>query len=219
MYSSKESTGTDQSIIVAAQKRSGSNFVAAIVDTTPYNAVQEPIGLHKSSASPLYPWNYSGKEHVSMEFGHSALATSPYAATMTRNAISWIQEGGKIVKETDPLYLEWLLASLHNIKLITLSRDMRASIASFKSNHLYEKWEYEDKMRHLVQTVHSTKILETLYGGLFPKDFAQQPEMRQLAFYYSLVVKEIERTTSPFNPLKIDYEDLSIEVNLRLDAY
>lgn len=78
-----------------------------------------------------------------------------------------LKEGGRLIKETDPLPIGWLLASV-SLQVVTISRDPRDSIASFKRDDLYTQWGYKEKMDRFAHTVRSNPELAALYiwGGL-----------------------------------------------------
>src|SRR6266581_9138464 len=118
--------------LIVAQKRSGTNFAHDILSLAYVGAVNEPLGLHSDTSdrkrNPLDPWSYSGPDHISTEYGHKELKNDPYGSLLTRQFLGWIDEGGKLIKETDSLYLGWLLASVP-MKTVVIQRDTRASIA------------------------------------------------------------------------------------------
>lgn len=71
------------SAIILGVKRSGTNFTHDILSYAYDSAVQEPLGLHNEGPmsfvrNPLDPWRYSSAQHVSLEYGHTALKEDPY---------------------------------------------------------------------------------------------------------------------------------------------
>lgn len=199
--------------LIIAPKRSGTNFTHDILSLVYAGAVNEPLGLHNDTQggkrNPLDPWNYSGPEHVSYEYGHKELKDDPYGSLLTRQFLGWVNEGGKLVKETDFLYLGWLLASVP-LKTVVIQRDPRASIASFKKSGLYEHWGYQQKMNQFAQTVNATPLLHDLYGDFIDTDsFSDLLPHQQLAFYYSVATSEIARTTHDHETLDVDYTSLT----------
>ena len=106
-----------KSTLIIAPKRSGTNFTHDLLAPYHKSALNEPIGLHselnyQNNGNPLSPWIFSSSEQVSEEFGHSGLKNDTYGSLLTRNFIDWLREGGKLIKETDFLYLGWLVESV-----------------------------------------------------------------------------------------------------------
>lgn len=208
----KETVGLQSAIILAA-KRSGTNFVHGVLSPFYSSAVMEPVGLHNESPSPVMrnpidPWNYSSPEDISEEFGHRSLKDDPYGVLLVKNFLCWLKEAGKLVKETDLLPMGWLLRSVP-LLVVTISRDPRDSIASFKRDDLYTQWGYREKMERFARTVESSPELRDLYGGFTSSEnITMLPKHRQLAYYYAVALREIERTTTTYNPLRISYEEL-----------
>ncbi|MBI4098168.1 MAG: SUMF1/EgtB/PvdO family nonheme iron enzyme [Candidatus Levybacteria bacterium] len=199
--------------LILAPKRSGTNFTHDILAPAFTSAVNEPLGLHNDTLggkpSPLNPWRYSSLEHVSKKYGHVLLEDDPYGSLLARNLVGWLGEGGKLIKETDFLHLGWLLGSVP-LRIVTIRRDPRESIASFRKHDLYEKWGFQDKVYQLADTILSNEQLRRLYGG-FPqlKDIATLPMHQQLAIYYAIAVQEISRATQDYQKLEVNYEDLA----------
>src|SRR5438445_12369675 len=105
----KEFQKTPSALIIAT-KRSGTNFVHDFLSVNYSSSVNEPLGLHHdvpfhTRRSSLDPWEYSSRQHVSEKYGHTRLKDDPYGALITKNFLDWLREGGKLIKETDFLYL------------------------------------------------------------------------------------------------------------------
>lgn len=208
---------TRPSALFIGPKRSGTNLgndvLAPIFDAT----VNEPLGLHNDTHSPggknnpLDPWKFSSAEHVSAEFGHKDLVNDQYGSLLTKSFLGWLKDGGKLIKETDFLYLGWLLASVP-LKPIAIKRDPRDSIASYRKHDLYKKWGFQEKMHKFADTVTQSPVLDNLYGGAFrAKNFMHRPEHQQLAIYYSIALSEIDRNTKDYGVFKTTYEEIVYE--------
>ncbi|MDO9028508.1 MAG: hypothetical protein Q7U68_06590, partial [Candidatus Roizmanbacteria bacterium] len=201
-----------KSTLIIAPKRSGTNFTHDLLAPYHDSAVNEPIGLHseqnyQNHGNPLNPWILSSQEHVSKEYGHSGLKDDPYGSLLTRNFISWLKEGGKLIKETDFLYLGWLLGSVP-FNIISIERDPRESIASFKKNDFYRKWGYRERLYQFSQTIQKHPLLNKLYGDFLlsnKEPFVDLPWHRQLAFYYSVALLEIARNLKNQRALKVSH--------------
>ncbi len=201
------------SAIILGTKRSGSNFTHDVLSYAYKSAVQEPLGLHNEAMSfarnPLDPWRYSSAQHVSSEYGHAGLKDDPYGSLLTRNFVTWLKEGSKLIKETDFLYLSWLYASVP-LRTVLLERDPRDCIASFKRGNLYNKWGYTEKMEQFVATIRETPELNALYGDVGVLDnLIKQPKHRQLALYYAIATQEIVRNTSNIDKINVDYKEMT----------
>lgn len=201
-----------KSTLIIAPKRSGTNFTHDLLAPYHKSALNEPIGLHselnyQNNGNPLSPWIFSSNEQVSEEFGHSGLVNDPYGSLLTRNFIGWLREGGKLIKETDFLYLGWLLESA-SFNVVSIERDPRESIASFKKNDFYNKWGYKERLTQFSQTIQDHPLLNTLYGDFLDKQsLTDLPWHRQLAFYYSVALLEIARNIKNQHALKVSYSD------------
>lgn len=203
-----------RSTLIIAPKRSGTNFTNDLLVPYHVSSVNEPIGLHSKEGStarnnPLSPWMYSGPEHVSREFGHTGLADDPYGALLARSFVEWLSEGKKLIKETDFLSLGWTLGSVP-LNTVTIKRDPRGSIASFKKHGFYDSWGYNQRLLQFVQTIQTHPVLDALYGG-FVKDnpLETNPWHRQLAFYYSVALLEISRNLKGRKAHVVDYKELT----------
>lgn len=197
---------TPVSTLIVAAKRSGTNFAHEILSAAYSSNIMEAIGLHNEGQSPLNPWKYSGKDDVSPEFGHAGFANDPFGALQAKNFLSWAREGGKLLKETDAFPLPWLLASV-KFKVVTISRDPRDSIASFKRGGLYDRWDYPPKMNQLARTVREHPDLQD-YASLIPINITDEPRHRQLAYFYACTLREIDRVTGPYQPHRVSYDEL-----------
>ncbi len=198
----------DKSALILGMKRSGTNWVESTLAPLYDAAVSEPLGLHndKDPQNPLNPWNYSSRDQVSEEFGHTELRDKPYQSLLTRSFIEWVNEGDKLVKETDFLYADWLLKSAQ-FKTLVVSRDPRASIASYRRWGLYDDWDFNQRLAQFQTTVESTPGLASLYDGLFDKSGKLSP-IRKLAVYYAIGISEIARATHDQDVIKARYEEL-----------
>ena len=198
--------------LIIAPKRSGTNFVHDVLAPAYHSAVNEPLGLHNEvpgdNQNPLSPWNFSGAEHASAEFGHTALADDPFGSLVTRSFLYWLSEGNQLIKETDFLYLGWLLASA-KLKVVSIYRDPRQSIASYRKHDLFHKWQFKSKLTHFFDTINTTPVLDTLYGGLSSfRSLAKTADHHQLAVYYAIAIHEIKRNTQGFDSFETSYDDL-----------
>lgn len=200
------------SALIIAPKRSGTNFAVRIFSPAFTSAVNEPLGLHgdvpNGKRNPLSPWEYSSVKDVSQEYGHSRLKDDPYGALLAKQFLGWLNRGEKLIKETDFLYLEWLLASA-NLKPLVIHRDPRASIASVLKNDLYNRWGFDSKLQRFINTVMNSP-LNNLYGNKMPfqEKFPLLPVHQQLAFYYGVAMQEIDRVIKSYDPFEITYNEL-----------
>jgi len=203
------------SALILAPKRSGTNYAHRIIniglDSTTV-AVNEPLGLHGDviggKPNPLSPWRYSGPEHKSEKHGHTGLADDPYGAFLTKQFLGWLGQGDKLIKETDFLYLGWLLGSIP-LKTVVIHRDPRDSIASFRESNLYERWRYDEKMKQFIHTIIHTPMLNQLYSGAISENtFMMLPQHQQLAFYYGVAIQEIARNIKGQEAFETTYDEL-----------
>lgn len=202
------------SVLIIAAKRSGTNFTHDVLASQFEAAVNEPLGLHNDTPggkdNPLSPWKFSSAEHVSHEYGHSGLRDDPYGALLTKSFLGWLQEGGKLIKETDSLYLGWLLASAQ-LKIVSIYRDPRDSIASYKKHDLFEKWGFKGKLEQFRETIRTNPILADLYGNLPNEKTSERPQHQQLALYYAISINEIDRNIQGNDALQTTYDKLTQE--------
>lgn len=207
-----------ESILILSMKRSGSTWAQDVLAPLAKASVNEPLALYNNSdySNPLNPWNYSSRVDVSREYGHRGLEDKPLASLVTRSFIEWLGEGGKLIKETDFLYADWLLESAP-LKTLVLERDPRDSIASYERWGLYDWWRLDDRMVHLSTTIQANPDLDSLYGDLAFSLKSNMPEHQKLAIYYAIGISEIARITKDKDIVKIAYEDLVADpiVNFR----
>ncbi len=186
--------------LILALPRSGTNWTVDALKVEGTRILQEPLWLHNGGQyeqNPLHPMRASTVADVSAELGHKALANDPYGQLLTKNFLAWINETdgrNHLFKETDGFFhLEWLLASIPDLKILLIQRDIRGIVSSFKKGDLFEKWGYRARLRELLRTIQASSKLDTLYGEIISRRNINERPWIALTYYLGASMLEIRR--------------------------